>query len=181
MGYAIAEYCEAHGAWGMMNFRGDFIGSPGTLKIKWPLYPVQLWHALGSDKYCSLTVTSKDYSYAFFLCSYFTFPRAAEGSFSCQQNFSTSQSKINREPYWHKHPPEERISPFLSENALVRVYEAPREKNHNFFIKKLKDSRKKEPFILASLKNNVCIVLQVVYTLFGESKSQRKDKEYISE
>lgn len=111
----------------------------------------------------------------------FTFPRAAEGSFSCQQNFSTSQSKINREPYWHKHPPEERISPFLSENALVRVYEAPREKNHNFFIKKLKDSRKKEPFISASLKNNVCIVLQIVYTLFGESKSQRKDKEYISE
>lgn len=55
----------------MMNFRGDFIGSPGTLKIKWPLYPVQLWHALGSDKYCSLTVTSKDYYYAWDVLSHF--------------------------------------------------------------------------------------------------------------
>lgn len=63
----------------------------------------------------------------------FTFPRATEGS--CQQNFSTSQSKINWEPYWHKYPPEERISPFLSENVLVRIYEAPQEKITTVLLK----------------------------------------------
>lgn len=41
IGYAIVEYCEAHGAWGMMNFRWDFIGSPRIRKLKWLLYPVQ--------------------------------------------------------------------------------------------------------------------------------------------
>lgn len=77
IGYTIAEYCEAHGAWGMMNFRADFIASPGTLKIKWPLYPIQLWHALVSDKYCWLNVTSKDYCYACDVLSYFQEPLRA--------------------------------------------------------------------------------------------------------
>lgn len=85
IGYTIVEYCEAHGAWGMMNFRWDFIGSPGIRKLKWLLYPVQQTVCTGFRQVL-LSVTSKD-SWLYSGCTS-TFPTATEGSFSCQQNFT---------------------------------------------------------------------------------------------
>lgn len=164
----------------MMNFRGDFIASPGTQKIKWPLYPVQLRHALGSDKYCWLSVTFKDYCYAWDVLSHFQEPLRAlflvnKTSPLLNQKLAGNLTDINVLL--------EKEFPSSCLRMLLSGYMKHLKKKSQLFYgkEKLKESRKKEQFISASIKSDVCIVHQVVYTLFGASKSQRKDKEYILE
>lgn len=95
--HTIAEYCEAHGARGTMNFRGGFKGSPGILK--WMCLPntIQRTVCSGFRQVIWLCLTSEDY-WSCLGCT-FTFPKATESSlnkpslYSCQWKL-TRKTKI---------------------------------------------------------------------------------------
>lgn len=95
--HTIAEYCEAHGARGTMNFRGGFKGSQGILK--WMCLPntIQRTVCSGFRQVIWLCLTSEDY-WSCLGCT-FTFPKATESSlnkpslYSCQWKL-TRKTKI---------------------------------------------------------------------------------------
>lgn len=105
-GYTIVEYCGAHAARRMMNFRWDFVGSPGILKLKWPLSPVQ---QTAYTRFRQVLLTECDLQRLLVrLRMYFHISKSHWWLFFCQQSFRLQFSmKINREPYWNIHLPEE--------------------------------------------------------------------------